>query len=243
VAEKLHTLADDVIALEQYMDVLRSRSFRETLLCAADTPLQRTPDPEALSAMAVAAALQPVSAAPDIHSKRPEAFRGVDNAGIATAHPISKAALMHLASIWPRALPFETLFHTARAHIAPDAPPVPVPHLATDQDAQVLRATLLKGFCCSTTLIRLHVLPPQPVTSISSHPVARPTARLQAQHSPLVTNLSHENVQLTTLQRHLVRASNGRRSHAALLEVLDGVSATELAAALQWLAAHALLVG
>ena len=46
VETTLRKLGADVIQTEQYMDLVRNRLFRQTLLCRADITLERSPSPE-----------------------------------------------------------------------------------------------------------------------------------------------------------------------------------------------------
>src|SRR5947208_11701556 len=49
--ETLQRLAGDLIQGEQYLDFVRFRTFRRTLLCHSDVRLSRPPDPKALEGM------------------------------------------------------------------------------------------------------------------------------------------------------------------------------------------------
>jgi methyltransferase-like protein len=123
-------------------------------------------------------------------------------------------ALLCLAEIWPKAMPFKTLLNTARARLN-GANPQDVAN-----DAPVLTANLLKGFGYSEDLVELQVYMPHFVLEISQRPVASPVARWQAQSDCRVTNLRHERIQLEAVSHHLLPYLDGSRDRAALQEVL-----------------------
>jgi len=76
VESVLQVLSPDNIHLEQYMDFLRNRLFRQTLLCHAKATPRYTLHPRQLAAFHVASAARPVSEQPDLASAAPESFRG-----------------------------------------------------------------------------------------------------------------------------------------------------------------------
>lgn len=217
VAQTLRQLAKDTITLEQYLDFLRGRTFRQSLLCHQAVQLKSGMGLERLANFYVASHAIPESAQPDTHSKTVEKFKASDGTTLSTDHPVTKLALLYLAEIWPKAIPFRTLLDTARARLngarSPEANPA-------EGDARVLAANLLKGFGYSEDLVELQVYLPRFVLEISERPVASPIARWQAQYDHRVTNLRHERIQLEGVGRHLLAYLDGSRDHAALQEIL-----------------------
>src|SRR5262249_35449883 len=117
VRAALYDLGGDLLGREQYLDFLTNRSFRQTLMCHADIPLRRQLRPEQVAAFQIAALVEWVSPPPHLNSPTMEQFRGPTGAPVATNHPLTKAALVHLAEIWPRALSFDELQAAARARL------------------------------------------------------------------------------------------------------------------------------
>jgi methyltransferase-like protein/SAM-dependent methyltransferase len=218
VAETLRQMAADTIALEQYMDFLRNRTFRQTLLCHQDIQLTGSPHPDLLANFYVGSPALPVASELDIHSRQVEEFRAPDGAIFSTDHPITKAGMLHLTEIWPHCIPFKTLLATARAELNGTA------HDITS-DAQVLGAGLLKAYGYSDNLVELHVYEPNFVLGISERPVASPVARFQAMNGSTVTNLRHERIHLAGPAYHLLRYLDGSRDRPVLLSVLEGLAA------------------
>ncbi len=225
VSEALSKMAKNEVDLEQYMDFLRNRTFRQTLLCHADVPLQRRLKPERVTAFYIASCAQPMSSEPDIHSVSVERFRGSDDATLSTDHPLSKAAMLCLAEAWPMALPFDVLLSAARARLRGEATSEAQSGAAEETDAgkidaQVLGANLLKGYSYSENLIDLRVHAPGMALGVSERPVASPVVRFQAQKNKRVTNLYHQRVDLDELDRFLLGYLDGRHDRTELLDLL-----------------------
>jgi SAM-dependent methyltransferase len=213
VAETLREIAKDTISLEQYMDFLRNRTFRQSLLCHQDVRLTGSPPPDLLLDLHVGAPALPVESQLDINSRAVEKFRAPDGAIFSTDHPVTKAGMLYLTEIWPQCVPFKSLLATARAGLNGASPDVA-------GDAQVLAANLLKAYGYSDNLVELHTCAPAFVLEISERPVASPVARFQAGTSALVTNLRHERIELTGLALRLLRCLDGSRDRGALMDIM-----------------------
>ena len=117
VREALRQLGKNRVAREQYLDFLSGRRFRQTLLCRAELPLRFGFSPDTIARFHVACMARPVSSKPDLASDAPEKFAGEKDANMEVSLPLAKAALVVLAKIWPRALPFPELLAQARARL------------------------------------------------------------------------------------------------------------------------------
>lgn len=223
VEAMLHTVASDTIQLEQYMDFVRNRMFRQTLLCHRGISLDRTLSPDRVRSLHVASSSKPDGNV-DLRSKEKATFRG-PNAVTSTTDRLMKAAMLHLGEVWPRSVPFSTLLATARSRLNPD--PVVVDTGSVTNDGRRLAEPLLR--CYATTQIELSVHPPGFTLELSERPMASRLARNQAAKSNRVTNLRHESVQLDDLQRHLLKNLDGKHDRGQLQEALANlVTAGEL---------------
>src|SRR5581483_5135543 len=93
VQQVLHRISPDIVHLDQYMDFLRNRTFRQTLLChAAQTPNYQL-TPRHAEPFRIASPLRPASAAPDVTSQAEEKFRGPGDVTLTSRGPVVKAAL------------------------------------------------------------------------------------------------------------------------------------------------------
>ncbi len=221
VFDKLHALTSDVIELEQYLDFLQNRAFRQTILCRPTTVVQRNLDPQRVWPLAVAAQALPVSSPPDLGASVVEKFRSLPDLTsgnyltFSTDHPLTKAALLHLSELWPRALPFPELLSAAHARLGLPAPDPASP----TADADLLITNLLA--CYAQQLVTLHTQPFNLAVTISERPVASPLARLQAQTDLAVTSLRHELITLDDPFCHrLIGYMDGTRDRAALVQAM-----------------------
>jgi methyltransferase-like protein len=213
VSETLRHFARDVVEMEQYLDFLHNRTFRRTLLCHDGITLNRTLKPAHVRAFHIASQAQPVSSQPDIHSRTVEKFKGSDGAVLSTDHPISKAGILCLAEIWPRAAPFDTLLSMARSRLTMETE-------TTEEDAHVLGVNLLTALGYSGSLVEFHVHAPHFVMDAGERPVASLVARFQAQASSRVTNMCHVRVRLDEFDRYLLGHLDGSHDRETLVERL-----------------------
>ena len=205
--------SQNVIAREQYLDFLKGRAFRQTLLCRDHLRLEREPNPNRVLDLLVAGDVRPVSPVANLRAPGLEDFAGPSCSVIATSHPLVKAALTHLGELWPGAIHFRDLLTAATAKLgepgaAPAAPSV--------EDVAALAGFLLKSYAIGFT--GLHVHRPPLVTHPSEFPEASALARLQVQSGPAVSSLRHTVVKLDDVPiQHLLGLLDGTRDRAALL--------------------------
>jgi len=258
VSACLREMSTSAIELEQYMDFLRNRTFRQTLLCHQGIELCHTLRPDQLRAFTIASRARLVAPEARLDDRSVVQFRASDGATLSTDHPATKTAMVHLAQIWPRGLRLAALLSEARSRLPPSAR-----EEDPDQDTLVLGTNLLKAYTYSGNLIELHVHEPHMTTQVTERPVASPVARLQARRSEKVTNLRHERVDLDPIDRVLLPHMDGAHDLDALAAALEegGAQAAEDGALIEdpdqtrrilragierrlhWLARAALLVG
>jgi methyltransferase-like protein/cyclopropane fatty-acyl-phospholipid synthase-like methyltransferase len=209
----------DLVRREQYLDFLRCRTFRRSLLCHAGAAVRRESDPAVVTRMHLSALAKPQSAKPDVTGSGTEAFHAPDGAHLTTNHPFVKAALVGLFELWPRAVSFDVLCQAVRERLGPA-------WAAAGSDKEVrqfLAGALLQ--CYLGNIIEMHLYPPQFTLFPGERPVASPLARLQADAGQeRVTSLSHRIVELSLMDRLVLRHLDGRHDRAALLGVLAGLA-------------------
>src|SRR5258706_11981986 len=203
------------ILREQYLDFVKCRRFRQTLLCHAHVTLDLNPKPEAMKRFYFSSATRCASEKPDPASKTVEKFRGQLTASIETDFPLAKAALLIMSEIWPQALPFPELLARARSRIGVHSQALDT----ANEEALALGEILLKIY--ASGLVELHVHAPQYSRSPSERPMASPLARWQVRHEETVTNLCHTSIVLEDkVGQHLLSLLDGTRNRAALLQEL-----------------------
>lgn len=250
VTQKLLQMAKDPIEMEQYMDFMRNRTFRKTLLCHDTITLQRNLSPAQAQHLRFAARIRPLSDKPDITGETVEQFQAINEATFTTNHPVTKAALMHLGRIAPMTLPFGRLLHQAILAVYPTMPD----QATINQHATLLAVNLLQAATYSPMLMELHTWQAPFTLEIEEKPVASPYARWQSQMMIQVTNLRHERIRLDELTHFLLRLLDGTVDREMLKERIAAAIKSghlsppkhadmeqELNLALKWLAQAALL--
>jgi methyltransferase-like protein len=217
VESVLKMLSSDLVHMEQYMDFLRNRMFRQTLLCHQQAKPHYSLRPERLLNLHVAAALYPVGGQAKLATPEAEDFQGPDGMAVKTAEPLLKTALAYLGEVWPAAVPFGKLLVTARERLKLPLEPEKERH---EQDVQMLGQCLLGGYTAAGRLVELFTHPPGFTVTVQERPVASPLARRQAQAGHRVTNLRHESVALDEVGRQLLMHLDGTCDRKALPEVL-----------------------
>lgn len=222
--EQLENLAQDRIEYEQYLDFLRNRTFRQTLLVHSDVVLSRKIQPEKLMSFYVASHSKPDADAADPDVPGVAHFRDAEGRSISTNHPVSKAAMLRLGRSWPLSVRFDHLFSGARMQMGLGP---------TDGDlgldVQALAETVLAGYGYTDSLVELHVYQPGFALDIGARPHASPVARSQAKERMTVTNLRHERVRLDAFSRYLLLCLDGKHDRGALTRrfmegpVADGI--------------------
>jgi SAM-dependent methyltransferase len=203
IAGVLGGLAEkDVLLKEQYLDFLRLRRFRETLLSPDPRPPRATPDPAAVPDLAAsgrpAAEPEPADLAPGVAVT----FRSANKAALRTDLAAGKAALVELAAGWPKRLPFADLVARAGARLGRD--------VIADERGPLTE--LLAGAWMSG-MIELNGHVPRYAETVSDRPVASPLARIQVRTGPLATTLLHATMRFDDApSQMLVRLLDGTRT-------------------------------
>jgi methyltransferase-like protein/SAM-dependent methyltransferase len=216
VERTLQQVAPDLIALEQYMDFVRNRQFRASLLCRRGVRLVRDVWPEKLTRLYVACPARPVAAPVDLRSVDPVRFQGLHDLQITTSDSIVVAALLELGETWPQALFFDDLLARARARLA-DAGIGDRSNAATDPE--VLASSLLRCYAADAVEVRVREIPL--TLDPGRCPLATAYARFQARRGARVTNLRHEIVVLKDFNRQLLLELRGKRSHLEIIGSLE----------------------
>ncbi len=200
----------DVIKIEQYMDFLDCRRFRQTLLCRQEITITRGLSDVRLSRFGVAARLQPAPPAAGDDAAQ-AAFQGAGDFRITTNRPLYKAALSVLAELWPMPVPFADLLNLARGRLDDGG---------HEDDPELLGYLVMQLFRAGGA--ELSLSRPRFVLEAPSRPVAFPLARHQALTQSWVTNLRHEPVQLDhDRTRRLLALLDGTRGEEAIGPLLE----------------------
>ncbi len=224
VVDTIRLLAQgDRIKEQQYLDFLKCRRFRQTLLCHQGLALDHQPAAGRIPGLCVSSHARPVQDVTDPGSDEALEFQTADGASMTTNLPLAKAAILYLAARWPLAVPFGELPGASAA----------------------LAGLLLHIY--ASGLLELHVVPSRFTLEASERPRAFSLARIEAESGSLVTTRRHTTVELDdALGRRLVTLLDGTRDRSYLLKDLEAavngsLQAEDLERSLTGLARLALL--
>lgn len=231
IEKTLKILATDQIQAEQYMDFLRNRMFRETLLIHNKMTPNWSVNPESLRVLHVASPAKPVGpnqvqgqpiqpyTPQPLTSDENVQYRSNSGMQMATNRPILKAVMQVLGENYPATVPFDLLRKQSRERIGGEiADPKQVA-----EDTQVIAVGLLNCYM-SSDLVELHG---QPITfsrKPGDKPKVLPWANIQSSKMNVVTNRRHEVIRLNDLDRHLIPLLDGKHDKAAIVEKLSAVA-------------------
>jgi methyltransferase-like protein/trans-aconitate methyltransferase len=208
--EKLHSISGSLLELEQYMDFISFRQFRQTLLCRQDVQLSRKLDGRSARKLYISAEFQKCCPLDEVFADRDAEFVSGDGARVTMNSTTAKAALHLLATAWPRPLGFEDL-------LARTASLVKAHGGSWDGEsaAEEISELLLGLFSSGIGNGCMHR--PLFTSEPDDRPAASRLARLQAAKGKLVTNLRHRSVYLTEeLPRYVLTLLDGTRDRQAL---------------------------
>ncbi|HTX39769.1 MAG TPA: class I SAM-dependent methyltransferase [Bryobacteraceae bacterium] len=210
----LGSFSGGIIEREQYLDFLKARRFRQTLLCRAGTALRRDIQPPQMREFLFSA------------PGRRLANGQIEGARAVRITPAGEAAVevaLALGEVDPLPLPFDDLIPYAGGAEALE---------------QVLYAFMTAGFA------DLHVFEFPCQDSVTDRPRASRLVRYQAARSHFVSSACHVAVPLDEAERRLAKLLDGTCTHPEIAAALDAPGARDwLEARLEWMAAQGLLEG
>lgn len=217
VEKALKRVAADQIQTEQYMDFLRNRMFRETLLVHRDKVPNWTIKPDSIAGLHVASSGKPVGPGePDLRSEATVQYKTRSGMSLSTGRPLLKAAMAVLGRWWPETTPYPELVREARALLGGPADPADAANLAVG----------LTNTYISSDLIELYAAPVVFARTPGEKPTALASARARlAQGGTAVANRRHELVKLTDLDLRLLPLLDGTRTRPELVEALTAKAA------------------
>lgn len=212
-------LGDDVLKREQYLDFLRGRRFRQTLLCREGIPLRHHAAPEHMEPFLFSATATPIEGGQ---------IRGLRGISITSAHEAVYRVASAMGETYPLPLAFDEL----------------VPYAGSRAALQSILFGLATG-----GFANIHVFDFPCEETVTAKPKASRLARHQAALFRFVTSACHHTVELDDVGRQLVLLMDGTRDHEQLAQDLAAVRGAppvekireHLSTSLEWLAGMALL--
>jgi SAM-dependent methyltransferase len=234
-AERLMAdLPADVVVREQYLDFLKNRMFRQTLLCHEQAPVSRALDESAIERFWVSSMARSQDGGLDgdgdgdgrssgenmpmrrgtTHTDELQAqtFATPEGFSMTTTEPLVIEIMRALADAWPGSLDFRALLARASDAAGPSAP--------RELVAGRLCSVLLQAYLAR--IVTLQGCAPPLANRAGERPVASPLARAQlAAGLPALSSLLHGNVRLEDeLESRLFALLDGTRDLDELTRAL-----------------------
>jgi len=213
VRQTLGQLSANRLRREQYLDFLKCRRFRQTLLCRGDARLQTDPQAESVTRFFVSSTVEctsdPVAEPADSH----RVFESPKGATVETDFALGQAALMILNELWPLPVAFGELLEQATARLGQNLPGAPADPAMRDR----LSEFLLQLYGAGIVTFRTEMPPLSP--RVSERPAASPVVRWQAQRGEFVTSIFHVTVKVQDeIGRQLLTWLDGNHDRDALVD-------------------------
>lgn len=197
----------DIVRAEQYMDFIRNRRFRCTLLCHRDQPIQRHLSADDIEPFHLATAARPDTPSPDMDEGAPLSFTAGDQ--VLTVHGrIPKTAMWILSQQRRRPMAYDDLLAATVEATGVDHPEYVRAQL--NNELNLLRLVF-------AGVVEIHSAPPRYTLEVGDRPRTSRLARVQAARQETVTNLRHEAVALSEAERLLIARLDGRTPIADLV--------------------------
>lgn len=201
----LERISGDEIRLEQYLDFLRKRTYRQSLVCHAQQPLRRALEPGMVDRCFLDSLLVPTQS--PIHFRN--RFKPIT---LVIDDPVLNNSLRILSDLTKSDWVFSDLVdEVQRLH-------------SNSIDADKLRRSFLQAFASGH--MEFHTAPPRYGYDLSGTPQASRCARSQAILGAKVTSLSHNNVVLSDLDRIVLQSLDGSTRVDELLPKVQTALAT-----------------
>jgi methyltransferase-like protein/SAM-dependent methyltransferase len=213
--ETLQQLSQNRVLREQYLDFLKCRRFRQTLLCHREIKVSN-PQPAKLQNMLISSPArcleESVNLQPGVSNTYFNQYQTPKGARCATDFILGKVVLAIFEKNWPVPLPFAELLRQAQQQLLKT-----MPNRANEKDTNQLCGFLLDLY--SAGLIELYAYAPSVTCSVSNRPSTTPLVRWQAQHGNMATSQFHMAVKIEDeIGRLLLTCLDGSRDRKVLAD-------------------------
>jgi methyltransferase-like protein/2-polyprenyl-3-methyl-5-hydroxy-6-metoxy-1,4-benzoquinol methylase len=217
VADVLRRLSNDIVRTEQYMDFVRNRAFRQTLLCHQGAQLNRNLDWSSVSELRFACPAATTASKEQLSNNESVQFALANGVTMAIGNPLVKTAFHHLSQIWPRSASFTELLAASKKELGSV-----LDGSSKSEQQQLLGADLLTAYAAGVIAVRSSE--PELVTELSSHPKVSELVQHQARTGQRITNQLHESVDADIFVRNVLVLLDGTRDVQQIVSELEKVT-------------------
>lgn len=199
---------EEVVRLEQEMDFITGRTFRRSLLCRADAPIDLTRRGDAVTELYVGLRGEETEPGADADERAPgvRVFRTPEGTRLGTASRFLLAVFDELLAASPRVVHFRDLVAGIRRRLG---------EVALDEDVAELPTTLLQ--MADVGMLGFVSAPSDLAAQASERPAASALARWEASQRRPVTNRLHLVENLPPIGLFLLAYLDGTRDRKQLV--------------------------
>lgn len=209
-AATLKSLNLNLLATEQYMDFVRNRMFRGTLLCHMEASLQRNVNPSRIKPLFIQSL---VSQARPWSESQPALFKGVGNTELSVQEQTTAETFSAVAQIPREGASIQQLMDDLMPALIARHPQV-----AREAIEETLGRILLQGYF--KKMVDFTLGPVAVASSGSPNPTALPLARWQAAHGLRLSTRRLEMLNADPFVAKLISFCDGSRNRDALLSAM-----------------------
>lgn len=203
---------EDGLEVEQWLDFIGNRGFRQSLLIRADAEAEEVLSLERFAGLSLCADLRP-PAKVQLRDSRPLAYKRPDGETVSVSHPLTKAVLAALAGDYPDAVPLAQVLPRAQRSVSEAGGG------SSAEDLDSLLSELFGLFARGAIQARIH--PRQLERTLAPRPRVRPLVRtLVEEGRRQVPTRDHGNLDLDPLAADLIRLLDGTRDLPELVSAL-----------------------
>ena len=207
-AQQLLTKTPSMIETEQYMDFLRNRMFRTSLVVHDNKNPIYTLKSADIVKFHVISRLTPVEQNMDLHSTNPGQFLAHDGTTICTRDPIIKAGLICLHESIPNSMTTEEIIEGACKKLG-FKPPAGAEEIA-NVTAKIGQTLITAFTSLPVGSVELTTRPINKASTGSSKPRTLKLAQIQAGMIGAVTNPRNQMIRLGDFEKHLFPMLDGK---------------------------------
>jgi len=204
---------DDGLDVEQWLDFIGNRSFRQSLLIRDDAEAEEILSLERFAAFSLCADLRAPAKVP-LRDSHPVTFARSGGGNVEVSHPLTKAVLAALSEAYPDALPLGSVLPQAQRSVGEAGGG------SSAEDLDSLLAELFGLFARGAIQARLY---PRCLDRVlAGRPRARPLVRLLVEDGyQQVPTRDHGNLDLDPLAARLIGLLDGTRDVVELRKALE----------------------
>ena len=198
-------LVENEIEKQQYLDFLKVRKFRQSILCRKELEVQRDDIRSRINEMYVTSSFVPENWSKAISEKDEMIFASLDGKErISVTDTICILALRKLALNYPLEMSIKDLLAFIQNELKKKGKEIPA-----EEIFEQISPLLLSGYYLSKT-INFNTWIPDRAKSITITPEASLIARLQSVHNQKVVNLLHDTVNLDDFSKFILQFLDGK---------------------------------